>query len=300
MKKLALVVAKYIFLVVTFGAMLAIILHSWFVKDSSRPTYVIAALCGLALIPIVSRAKLFDWVEFNQSVKDIQGEMAQVKQQVKSLNETVVKTSASVNNNIAPKLEQTQINIVVDSVRAAKEAAEKISNTDEGRSSLPKTMQDLNLSLEVRSTITFHTRLEKIFDGIRTNLRHIYVFSEVRTSRKLPKNDLNLKLEDLISYFQKKGGLVGSLLDGSSNADDLKMFEKLTELMKLKQSYADSGAFVDVKECATKIREAEMVAAHVYGNTNALAITASVLLRVPDTDVKSSTGHGDTKNGDTS
>ena len=114
----------YLPAVVVAGVLLTIVGHSWFIKDTAPPQFMIAVIVVLVLTPVAARIKIFDWIDFRKSVEGLGDQLADTKREVASVAQSLTALTTQVQVNASMQVQaQTLANITVDSTKTAVEAA---------------------------------------------------------------------------------------------------------------------------------------------------------------------------------
>lgn len=227
---------KYVLVTIAAGVLLAIVIDSWFVKGQAPSKVLIGAVLILALTPLASRIKIFDFIDFRKSVDRLDGELTETRKEI-----------ATVSTN----LQNLQLGIST----ANNARQDQVITLNLGDSMMPSTIQQRSdvVSEEVLEnegdqspfvlSPAFRIRwylLEKLTVAIGQITTALFTLSAFVEAQKIDplkgpptaSKAMDLTLTDLVLYFRENRDLnpmrqvhPHSLLD-----DDLNYLQRLEDL----------------------------------------------------------------------
>lgn len=221
---------KYIPVIVVAAVLLAIITHSWIIRNQEPSKTLLILTSVLVLAPLASRIKAFGLLDFQKSVDRLDNEISETKKEVSALNQNIQILQQSLSASAAANSRQDQtININLrDAInpelierRAEAETEKAFRQEDE--------TPDFVLSPAFRSRAFLQQRLAIAIGAIKTALfvHHAHFEAERQGYKKLDDTSvLDLELPKLISFFREKGGL-----SDKPDDEDIDYLNRLEELI---------------------------------------------------------------------
>ena len=89
---------KNALLAITGATFLIIVIHSWFIRETTPSALMVSATLVLVLVPFASRIKIFELFDFQRSVERLDSEIDLTRKDVSTLSQNVARITSDLQN----------------------------------------------------------------------------------------------------------------------------------------------------------------------------------------------------------
>lgn len=111
---------RYILLTATWVFLVVLVIHLWLIRGGEPPVPLLAILAIISLIPLATRLKIGNWLDFTKKLDHLNTEVSSNREQIRQVSSQLTSVSNLVHTIVTSKQSQQQWNIALSTEEAAK------------------------------------------------------------------------------------------------------------------------------------------------------------------------------------